>query len=368
MTDRQWAALARAVFRYPLLVALIPMVVAFHLATGQFLTGPNLRGIAMDSAVLLVVAVPGALLLISGYLDLSVGSTIALGAVTAATLLIDHGTTAGTAIVAAILAGGLVGLVNGWLCCYANLSPFIVTLGTLTAIRGLDLLISPLPRSGFGDSFGYLGSGQLLGVPVPIVVAVVVFGVGAAFLGLTPAGRYVYAIGVNREAAYLSGLAVRRVPLLLYVAAGAAAGLAGTIQAARLNSAPAGSLGLGFELTVLTAVLLGGVAFSGGSGTVPGVLLGVLFLGALQNGLTQLNVPDAWQDVARGLALVGAAALALVRLPASLSRRLLPAGPATATPERAEPPGGGGPGSETAPQHDTVPESDSEPERSVANP
>lgn len=323
MTLNLQAALVRAVVRHPLVVALVPMVVAFHLATGQFLTGPNLQGIALDSAVLAIVAVPGALLLISGYLDLSVGSTLALGAVTAASLLVDHGTTAGTAIVLAIAAGGLIGLVNGLLCCYANLSPFIVTLGTLTAIRGLDLLISPLPLNDFGESFGWLGGGQLLGVPVPVLVAAAVLVIGAVFLALTPTGRYVYAIGVNREAAFLSGVAVRRVPLLLYVAGGAAAAFAGTIQAARLDSAPAGSLGLQFELTVLTAVLLGGVAFSGGSGTVPGVLLGVLFLGALQNGLTQLNVPDAWQEVARGLALVAAAALALLRLPASLSRRLL---------------------------------------------
>jgi len=327
----QLIATARALGRHPLIVILVPMVIYFQVATGQFITADNIRGIALDSAVLAIIAVPGALLLISGYLDLSVGSTLALGAVVAANLMIDHQTVAFVAILGAVGVGALVGAVNGCLCSLINLSPFIVTLGTLTAVRGLDLLFSPLPLSGFGSSFGALGGGEVLNIPVPVGIAVVVLLAGAAFLILTPAGRYVYAIGVNREAAFLSGIAVRRLPVLLYIASGGAAGLAGAIQAARLDSAPAGSLGTQFELTVLTAVLLGGVAFTGGTGSVFGVALGVIFLGCLQNGLTQLNVPDAWQELIRGLALVAAAALAVIQLPNALSRRLLSS-------PRAEPP------------------------------
>lgn len=297
--------------RNPLLPVLVLMVVGFQVATGSFLVDRNLLGIALDSSVLAIVAVPSALLVICGYLDLSVGSTLALGAVVAGWLAGPQGASPLLAVAGAVLAGAAAGLVNGVLCCYLGLSPFIVTLGALTAIRGLDLLLSPLPRSGFGPGFAWLGGSRLLGLPAPAVIALLVLVAGAVFLAVTPGGRHVFAIGVNREAAYLSGVDVRRLPLALYGVTGAAAALGGAIQASRLDSAPAGTLGVMFELTVLTAVLLGGVAFSGGSGSVLGVLLGVLFLGALQNGLTLLAVPDFWQQVARGLALVLAAGLAL---------------------------------------------------------
>ncbi len=324
------------VTRNPLVLVLVPMVVYFQLATGQFFTSDNIRGIALDSAVLAIIAVPGALLLISGYLDLSVGSTLSLGAVVAASFMVTHGSVAAVAIIGAVVVGALVGVANGLLCSLLNLSPFIVTLGTLTAVRGLDLLLSPLPLSGFGDSFDSIGGGVVAGVPVPVIIAAAVIVSGSVYLAFTPSGRYVYAIGVNREAAFLSGIAVRRLPLLLYVASGAAAALAGVIQAARLDSAPAGSLGTQFELTVLTAVLLGGVAFTGGAGSIFGVVLGVLFLGCLQNGLTQLNVPDAWQQIIRGLALVAAAGLALFHLPSGVARRLLGSRPAASPRSAAE--------------------------------
>lgn len=334
-------ALGRSVIRNPLIFVLVPMVIYFQIATGQFFTSDNIRGIALDSAVLAIVAVPGALLLISGYLDLSVGSTLSLGAVVGAALMVNRGTVAVVAIIGAVAAGGLVGIANGMLCSLLNLSPFIVTLGTLTAVRGLDLLLSPLPVSGFGASFDSLGGGDVVGIPVPALIAVAVLLAGAAYLTFTSSGRYVYAIGVNREAAFLSGIAIRRLPLLLYVTSGATAGLAGAIQAARLDSAPAGSLGTQFELTVLTAVLLGGVAFTGGQGSIFGVVLGVLFLGSLQNGLTQLNVPDAWQQIIRGLALVAAATLALFHIPGAGLRRLLgsaPTSPARPAVETTKPP------------------------------
>jgi ribose/xylose/arabinose/galactoside ABC-type transport system permease subunit len=210
----------------------------------------------------------------------------------------------------ALAAGALVGAVNGVLCCYARLSSFIVTLGMLTALRGLDQQLFPLPLSGFGNGFAWLGGSRIAGVALPVYLAAAVLLAGALFLAVTPAGRHVYAIGVNREAAYLSGINIRRAPFALFVATGAAAGLAGAIKASVLQSVASGTSGSGFELTVLTAVLLGGVALSGGSGSVLGVLLGVLFLGFLQNGLILLDVPTFWQQVAQGGALIVGAGLA----------------------------------------------------------
>jgi ribose transport system permease protein len=292
-----------------LLIVLAALVVGFQVATGSFLSVANLRAITTDAATLAIVAVPLAILVISGYLDLSVGSTLALGGLIAGTLA-SHQQSLAICVLGAVAVGGAIGAVNGVLCCYLGLSAFIVTLGMLTAVRGLDQQLFPLPLSLFGDGFAWLGGATLAGIAVPVVIAAGVLVAGALFLAFTPAGRHVYAIGVNREAAYLSGVNVRRTPFVLFVVVGAAAGLTGAIKASVLDSAVAGTSGVGFELTVLTAVLLGGVALSGGSGSILGVLLGVLFLGALQNGLTLLSVPTFWQQMAQGLALVVGAALA----------------------------------------------------------
>jgi ribose transport system permease protein len=296
-----------AVRRNPLLVVLVAMVLVFQLTTGSFLDPANLSGIATDAATLAIVAVPLALLVISGYLDLSVGSTLAL---VGGWLAGQHHQSPAVALLGALAAGALVGAVNGVLCCWFGLSAFIVTLGMLTAVRGLAQQLFPLPLSGFGSGFAWIGGARVAGIAAPVVVAVLVLAAGALFLAITPAGRHVFAIGVNREAAHLSGIHIRRTPFALFVATGVAAALAGAIKASVLDSAVAGTSGAGFELTVLTAVLLGGVALTGGSGSILGVLLGVLFLGGLQNGLTLLNVPTFWQQMAQGTALVAGAALA----------------------------------------------------------
>ncbi|ELP61452.1 ABC transporter permease [Streptomyces turgidiscabies] len=295
--------------RHPLILVLAVMVLVFQVSTGSFLDPANLRGIATDAATLAIVAVPLALLVISGYLDLSVGSTLALGGLVAGWLA-GQGQSPVVAVLGGLAAGAAVGAVNGVLCCYFGLSAFIVTLGMLTAVRGLAQQLFPLPLSGFGAGFAWLGGSRIAGIAAPVVIAVAVLVAGALFLALTPAGRHVFAIGVNREAAYLSGISVRRTPFALFVVTGVAAALAGAIKASVLDSAVGGTSGAGFELTVLTAVLLGGVALSGGSGSVLGVLLGVLFLGSLQNGLTLLDVPTFWQQMAQGTALVAGAALA----------------------------------------------------------
>ena len=295
--------------RQPLIAVLTAMVLVFQFSTGSFLDPANLRGIATDAATLAIVAVPSALLVISGYLDLSVGSTLALGGLVAGRLA-EQGQSPVVAVVGALAAGAAVGAVNGVLCCYFGLSAFIVTLGMLTAVRGLAQQLFPLPLSGFGTGFAWLGGARIAGVAAPVVVAALVLVAGALFLALTPAGRHVFAIGVNREAAHLSGIDVRRTPFALFVVTGVAAALAGAIKASVLDSVVAGTSGAGFELAVLTAVLVGGVALGGGSGSVLGVLLGVLFLGCLQNGLTLLDVPTFWQQMAQGTALVAGAALA----------------------------------------------------------
>ncbi len=209
----------------------------------------------------------------------------------------------------ALGAGAVAGAINGYLVCFRGFSPIIVTLGMLTLLRGVALVLGPNPVYGFPDLFVELGRGRVAGIPYLLLIAVGLTLVGMFVLNQAPAGRHIYAMGVNRRAAFLSGIRVRAIGFTLYIATGVSAGLAGVMQAARLDSAPSESLGLGFELSTLTAILLGGVSFSGGRGQIFGVVLGIWFLGILQNGLTLLNVPVSWTSVVTGAALVGAAAL-----------------------------------------------------------
>jgi len=327
--NRFLRAAVEGVVRTPLLIVLIILVIGVQIATDSFFGWQNIRGILQDSAVIAIVAIPVAMLLIAGYIDLSVGSSLALGGVVAS-LVMDKGAgQPAVAIVLAILAGAVVGLVNAVIITVLGLNSFITTLGTLTAVRGVAQLISPTPRNNFGDQFGLLGVGTVAGVPLSVWIAALLLIAAGIFLSLTPTGRHVYAVGVNRQAAYLSGVPVRRLPFALFVLSGAMSGFAGTIVAARLNSAPAGQLGAGFELVVLTAVLLGGVALTGGEGTIFGVVVGVLFYGALNNSLVLLGVTTFWQAVASGLALVAAIGLSALthvlrlRLATARARKLV---------------------------------------------
>lgn len=306
--------------RSALLIGLIATIIYFTTRTDLFLTVNNLKNIALSSAVLLIVAVPEGLLVITGLVDLSVGSVIGLSGVLAGLLMTSHHVPWELAALAGIGVGALTGLLNGLCVAASGLSPIIVTLGTLQLARGVAQAISPNTTFGYPSGMVQLGSGSWSGLPIQVWIAIGVFLLGALVLYATPAGRYVYAIGVNREAAFLSGIATRRLPLLLFVATGAAAGLGGILFAARLNAAPSGTLGVSFELSVLTAVLLGGVAFNGGRGTVAGVLLGVAFLGVLQNGLTLINVSNATQQIVTGVVLVIAAGLDQVSQRSQLMR------------------------------------------------
>jgi ribose/xylose/arabinose/galactoside ABC-type transport system permease subunit len=288
-------------------VALIALFVA--LGAPNFLTVGNFSQMLRLSAPVMVVAVPMAFLLIMGYVDLSVGSLVALTAVVLGLAITELGWPPIAAVPAALAVGALVGAVNGLLVVRVGLAPVIVTLGSFAGVRGLAMWLAPSPVFGFGNDFSSIGYTGTLGVPWLVWMATAVVLAGAYVLALSPIGRHVLAIGVNAEATFLSGVNVPATILGGYVATGLAAGLAGVMWAMLLNSAPSGTLGVGFELDVLTAVMLGGVAFNGGRGTIRGVVLGVLFLAILQNGLTLLNVQAAVAAFIKGVALVVAATL-----------------------------------------------------------
>jgi len=307
----EWTGIVRRLAgRNALLLGLIALILFFQFATGRLLLTPrNIRGIGLDASVLMIVAVPAALLLISGFVDLSVGSILGLGGITVGYLMVTVSWGIVPAVALAAVVCLLAGALNGVLVTIFSFSPIIVTLGTSSLLFGITNSITSVPTSGYSSSFQTLGAGQPWGIPIPVLIAAGVVVLGLLIASRTTVGRHVYAIGANREAAFLSGLRVRLVPMLLYVTVALAACLGGLITAARLGSASPGSMGVGFEITVLTALLLGGTSFFGGRGTIAGVGIGVLFLEVLQNGLTLMGIATFWQSIATGSVLVIAAAV-----------------------------------------------------------
>lgn len=303
------AALALGM-RNALPVGLVGLVVVFIvLGAPNVLTFSNIRDVLRLSAPILVVSVPMAYLLIMRNVDLSVGSTAALSAVASGLLFTTRHASPIEGVIVGLGIGAVVGFINGYLVTVVRLSPIVVTLGGLTGLRGLALALAPFPVFGFPEQFVQFGAGSIVGVPYVVIVAALVVALGAWALTFAPLGRHALAIGVNDQVAYVAGINVRLTVWGAYLLTGLAAGVAGLIYAAQYDSSPSGAVGVGFELDVLTAVMLGGVAFDGGRGTIRGVVLGVLFLAMLQNGLALLNVPAAISFVIKGLALVVAAGL-----------------------------------------------------------
>lgn len=307
LARRGGARALETVQRTGLLLAFAVLVVVAITTSSSFLEWSNIRIVLLQSSIIGMVAVPLALLMLAGHVDLSIGATTALAAVIAGHFWHSQG-----ALVALLIALGVVvavGLINGGLSTYAGFSPIIVTLGALTALRGVANQISGgLPETSFGPGLAKLGQGEVLSIPNPVIYAGVAFILGALFLYQTSWGRHVRALGVSPEASFLAGINTMRLPLLLYIVTALAAGFGGLVQMSRLDSV-APTLGLGFEIDVLTAVLLGGVAFGGGGGSLLGVLLGVLFLGVLNNTLILHGVSPFWFQISSGVALVLAAGL-----------------------------------------------------------
>jgi len=291
------------------LFALLALVLLFSMTTDRFFVRGNLTIVALQIAVIGIVTVPGAMLVLSGYVDLSVGSVMILSAVGFGQLF-DAGVPIGWAVLAGLAIGLVWGLlVNGYLIAYLGFSPIVVTLGGLALARGLAQAWSQgITVFGFGDTFGFFGTGRWLEIPIPVWVFLGVAAIGYYVWNVGPWGRRMTAIGSSPDAALSLGVRIRKIPLLLYGASGLAAAAGGLIFTAQLDGASL-SIGQGLELQVLTAILLGGVSFTGGRGTFGGVLSGLLFLGVLRNGLVLTGVGVFWQQVAIGAALLFAAFL-----------------------------------------------------------
>jgi ribose/xylose/arabinose/galactoside ABC-type transport system permease subunit len=286
-----------------LLGVLLASVAVLAVLSDVFLTPENLLRSTRYAAEIGLLAVPMTMIIITRGVDLSVASTMALGAMTMG-LLWQVGVPLGAAVLAGIAAGTVAGWVNGWVIARVRVPPIVVTLATLAVYRGVATGLSGgRGIIGFPDTFLALGSGQIAGVPVQTWLWLVVTAVGAVTLSRTVLGRYIYGIGHNEVAVRFSAVPVDRILLGLYTASGFVAGLTGILYAARVATAKSNAA-TGYELAVITAVVLGGTSLSGGEGTVLGTVLGVLIIAVLQNGLTLARIPTAVQDVLVGAVLL----------------------------------------------------------------
>jgi ribose transport system permease protein len=296
--------------RWGLIGAFLIFCVFLSLATPDhtFLTGRNLVYVLLQISVNLILASGMTLVILTAGIDLSVGSVLALAGVVGADL-VTKGVPLPLAAAGAVGVGALLGLANGAAIVGLRVAPFIATLATMTAARGLAYLYTGGQSiGGLSGAFVWLGNGRIGPLPVPVLVAAIVVGCVAVVLGRTVFGRRVYAVGGNEEATRLSGVRVGRVKLLVYTLAGACAALGGLLLAARLGSGDP-KVGTMYELDAIAAVVGGGTSLMGGRGGVWGTVLGALIIGVLNNGLVLLDVSTFYQMVVKGLVILGAVAM-----------------------------------------------------------
>ena len=282
--------------------ALIVVFVFLSIASPDFLTADNLFNIGSQTAVVAVIAIGMTLVIITAGIDLSVGSVAALAGVVGAVMMAQMGLSMPLAVLGGTLVGAACGLVNGFLVSVAGLNPFIATLGMLSVARGV-VYIATDAQSVFGlpDSFRLLGQGVIAGgIPIPVIVIVVVAVAGYVVLSRTRLGRYAYAMGSNLEAARLSGIPIKRYLTSVYVISGALAGFGGMIAASRVASGQP-NYGIGLELDVIAAAVIGGASLFGGQGTVVGTLIGAFLIALIRNGAVLLNVNTFYQQVIIGV-------------------------------------------------------------------
>jgi ribose transport system permease protein len=296
------------------LIALVVLCIIIAILSDKFLTMDNGWNVLRQISVNICISVGMTLIVLTAGIDLSVGSVLALcGAITAGLLTngiklpsldLFIGFTLLGSLLAGIIAGGALGLFNGFVITKFKVPPFVSTLAMLTIARGLTMLWTQgHPISNLGSSFSMIGTGWMLGIPVPVWIAGVVVLLAIFVTRQTRLGRYIYAIGGNENAAILSGISINKVKLIVYGIAGALAAVGGIMVTSRLDSAQPNA-GTGYELDAIAAVVIGGTSLSGGKGSIGGTVMGAVIIGVLNNGLVLLNVSPFWQQVVKGAVIL----------------------------------------------------------------
>ncbi|MCP8894585.1 ribose ABC transporter permease [Shinella daejeonensis] len=319
------SSFVRAVGMLPILIIL---AIAFQLMSGYLLTGDfasawgagrvlsvqNVAIVAQQASINIVLAAGMTFVIITGGIDLSVGSVLAAAAMVGVLTSLDPGFGAFGTVTLALGVGLLLGLANGTLISVFNLQPFIVTLGALTAVRGLARLLGN-DQTVFNRDlpFAVIGNGTFMGIPWMVVIALAVVVASWLVLRFTVLGVRIYAVGGNPKAARMSGIRVWQIILFTYGISGLLAGLGGVMSASRLYAANGLQLGQSYELDAIAAVILGGTRFIGGVGSIWGTLIGALIIAVLTNGLVLLGVSDVWQYIIKGFVIIGAVILDKLR-------------------------------------------------------
>ena len=296
------------------LIALFILCLIIGFLSDKFFTVSNFWNVLRQISVNICISVGMTLVVLMSGIDLSVGSVLALcGAVTAGLFKMGIelpsqnlyiGFTLLGAALAGILTGALLGFFNGFVITRFKVPSFVATLAMLTVARGLTMLWTKgFPISGLGEQFAYLGTGWLVGVPVPVWISAVVVAVAILISDKTKLGRYIYAIGGNENASLLSGINITKVKITVYTIAGVLAAVGGLMVTSRLDSAQPNA-GTGYELDSIAAVVIGGTSLSGGKGSIWGTVLGAIIIGVLNNGLVLLNVSPFWQQVVKGFVIL----------------------------------------------------------------
>ena len=289
-------------------IGLLALVIVMSFLSDRFLTLPNMLNIFRQVSIMGIMAVGMTMVILSQGIDLSVGSLLALsGAVTAGFMAGE--TNMVLAILVGLAVGTGLGLFNGFMISKANLPDFIVTLAMMSIARGLTLVYTGgRPISGFDPAFRTIGGGRVGMIPVPVIIFLVIILIGYFILNKTTFGRYIYAVGGNKEAARLAGINTDAIKLKVYAISGFLAAVSGIILTSRLNSAQP-TAGVAYELDVIAMVVLGGTSLTGGKGSVGGTLIGALIIGVLNNSLNLLGVASFYQEVAKGLVILVAVLL-----------------------------------------------------------
>jgi ribose transport system permease protein len=284
-------------------VMLIVLIAAFAASSPGFLSAPNLSNVLVQSTVLLLMALPMTLIIMTEGLDLSMGAVLTLASLVVAIVTLATGSVL-LGLLAACAVGTIFGIVNGWLVAILGIPPFVATLGTLGMAQGLSLIVSDgqsvvgMPRA-IRDIY----SGTIAAIPLPILMAVAAYVVFHLLLYHTRLGTFVFALGGNRDALRFAGIKVERVLIVVYAIGGAMAGLAGVLMTARMNAGHP-TAGLGMEFDAIAAVAVGGTSFERGNGWLLGTLLGVLTVGVLRNGLNLLAIPSSVQVSCVGVLVI----------------------------------------------------------------
>ena len=285
-------------------VVFIVLCIGFTIANPRFITATNLLIMLRQVAVWGIASVGMTFVILLGDIDLATGSIITFVNVLCSYLMVHMGVPMALAIIITLAASTLIGVLNGFMVSTIGIPALIATFATQTAFSGIALIICDgQPINGFTESFKVFGQGKIGPVPVPVIIMILCFALGAFILNKTYFGRYFYAVGGNIEAARLSGIRTGRVKYLVFALSGFFAGLAGLVLLSRVNSGM-GNAGLGYEFKVITCVVLGGVSVSGGSGRMSGVVAGTFIISALNNGMVLINLNSWIQNIVLGIVLV----------------------------------------------------------------